>query len=279
MAKQARFFETRDGCRLAYETTGKGLPLILIHGWTFDRSIWSPQVSEFSQHYKTIIYDRRGYGESGGKIDLRKDPDDLTDLLDHLAIDSACIHGMSQGGRVALRFTINRPDRVKAVILQCAPLDGYVVPKAYEKDQIPLAQYAIFAKNGDIEAVRDGWMDHQLMQIPTSSLAVKKQVRKIVDRYSGEDLAENITDSMEFPINIAENLHKIKIPTLIIEGTEETSLAIDIAHRLHEGIQGSIKTVIPGNGHLINLIEPEKYNQVVIDFLENYVVTECDNIG
>ncbi len=268
MTKNVQSLCTRDGCRLAYEITGEGLPLVLIHGWTFDRNIWSSQVFEFSQHYKTIIYDRRGYGESDGKLDLRKDLDDLTDLLDHLAIDSACIHGMSQGGRVALRYAITQPAKVKALILQCAALDGYVVPKAYEGGQIPLAHYSTLAKQGDIEAVRDGWMNHQLMKIPTSRSSLKKQVKKIVDRYSGDDLAENITESMAFPINIAENLQKITIPTLIIEGTEETAMTIDVANKLHEEIQGSKKTVITGNGHLINLIEPEKYNQAVIDFLQ-----------
>ena len=268
MTKNVQSLCTRDGCHLAYEITGKGLPLILIHGWTFDSKIWSSQVPEFGQHYQTITYDRRGYGESDGKPDLRKDLEDLNDLLNHLAINSAYLLGMSQGGRIALRYSITHPERVKALILQCAPLDGYD-PKGREKDQIPLAHYSTLAKQGQIDTVRDEWMNHPLMQIPSSKLSVKKQVREIINRYSGEDLTENIIERMAFTINIAKNLQQITMPTLIIEGNEETSLLKDVANKLHEGIQGSKKVFIKGNGHLINLIEPKKYNQAVINFLQS----------
>lgn len=268
MANHLQYLETKDGCRIAYEISGDGLPLLLIHGWTFDRTIWCSQVSEFNRYFKTIIYDRRGYGESDGKIDLRKDPDDIDDLLNHLAIDSASLLGMSQGGRVALRYTITRPERVRALILQCSPLDGYVPSKIYEKDQIPLNQYSDIAKQGRIDTVRDKWMNHPLMLIPASRKSVKNYVREIVNRYTGEDLAGNIMELMAFPINIAEKLQQITVPTLIIRGDEETPLAIDIANKINEGIQGSKKVVIKGNGHLINLIEPEKYNRTIIDFLQ-----------
>jgi pimeloyl-ACP methyl ester carboxylesterase len=269
LTQQTKYFDTRDGCHIAYEITGEGQPLVLIHGWTFNRTIWAPQVSEFSQHYKTITYDRRGYGESDGNIDLRKELDDLNDLLDHLEIKVANIIGMSQGGRIALRYTLTRQENVKTLVLQCAPLDGYVVQKANEGEQIPLEQYISFAEKGDIKSVRDGWMNHQLMDVPSSKSSVKKRLREIVDSYSGEDLG-NIMEQMVFPINVAENLQQIEVPTLIIQGNKETSLAMDIANTIFERINGSKKIVIPGNGHLINLLEPKKYNKAVLDFLDKY---------
>ena len=106
------------------------------------------------------------------------------------------------------------------------------------------------------------------MHIPASNLSAKKQVREIINRYSGENLAADIIEQFAFPINIAESLNKITMPTLIIEGSEETSWLKDIANKLQEGIQASKKIVITGGGHLINLIAPEKYNQAVIDFLK-----------
>ena len=263
-----QYLETRDGCRLAYEISGDGFPLVLIHGWTFDRNIWSAQLPAFSKYFKTILYDRRGYGKSGGKIDLGKDLDDLDDLLNHLAINCTCIVGMSQGGRVTLRYAITRPGKVKAMVLQCAPLDGYIPAKGYEDDHIPLNYYSKLASQGNIEAVRNAWMDHQLMKIPTDKPSVEKHIREIVNRYSGDDLTNSIMEQMEFPVNIAENLDQIKIPTLIIQGDEETLMIIDVANKLFEGIQASKKILIKGNGHLINLIEPGQYNKAVIEFLQ-----------
>jgi pimeloyl-ACP methyl ester carboxylesterase len=152
--------------------------------------------------------------------------------------------------------------------LQCSHLDGYV-PKANEKDQVPLTHYSNLAKQGQIDTVRDEWMNHPLMHIPTSNLALKKQVREIINCYSGEDLTDDMTERMAYPINISENLQQITIPTLIIEGSEETAMLKDVANKLHDSIYGSKKIVITGGGHLINLIEPEKYNRAVIDFLQS----------
>ena len=268
MGNQVQYLDTRDGCRLAYIEQGKGLPLVLIHGWTFDKNIWSSQLPVLGQYFRTITYDRRGYGESSGAIDISRDLDDLDDLLNHLAIEKTCLLGMSQGGRVALRYAITRPEKLIALILQCAPLDGYIPPKSYEHDHIPLNLYSNYAKQGDIQSVRNAWMDHQLMKIPPDKKSVERHVREIVNRYSCVDLAGDIMDNMAFQINIADNLGNIKVPTLIIQGDEETPMIIDVANKLNEGIQGSKKILIKGNGHLINLIEPEQYNQAVINFLK-----------
>lgn len=265
--KQAQFLDTRDGYRLAYEIAGEGLPLVLIHGWTFDRTMWEQQVPELSQHFKTVIYDRRGFGESNGKPEIRKELDDLNDLLDHLDMDRACILGMSQGGRIALRYTIIHPERVQAVILQGVSLDGYA-PASRLEDRIPLDHYSSLTKQGKIKTVREEWMKHPLMHIPTPNSSVKKQVRKIICRYSGEDLTDDLTEQMAFQINISERLHQISIPTLLIEGRDEISALKDVANKLQQDIKGSKKIIIDGGGHLISFIEPEKYNLAVIDFLK-----------
>jgi pimeloyl-ACP methyl ester carboxylesterase len=268
MAKNTQSFKTRDDCRLVYEIKGEGYPLVLIHGWTFDRTMWSMQVPELSQHFTTITYDRRGCGESEGKPDLRKEVDDLKDLLDHLAIDSTAIIGMSQGGRVTLRFSMMHPERVKAIIIQGAPLDGFVPNSSNEKDKIPLDHYSMLANKGEIKTVRDEWLKHPLMHIPTPNPSLKRLVRKIVNRYSGEDLIGNMKEQMAFPINIAEKLDQITLPTLIIEGKEEVSALKEVDDKLLDGIQGSKKIVIAGGGHLISFIQPKKYNQAVIEFLK-----------
>ena len=66
-----------------YEITGAGAPLVLIHGWAQDLTIWDDQVREFSKHYRVLRYDRRGYGKSTGNADASADPMDLRILLTH----------------------------------------------------------------------------------------------------------------------------------------------------------------------------------------------------
>ncbi|MEQ8427805.1 MAG: alpha/beta hydrolase [Gammaproteobacteria bacterium] len=261
-----RSFTTRDGVKIRYEVSGKGEPLLLIHGWTFNRHMWSEQIPDFQKHYKTITYDRRGCGESDGGSDLRLEAEDLRELLDHLQIDRTFLLGMSQGGRIALRFAYLYPERVKALILQCAPLDGYK-PAIKSADQIPIQDYAQLVADGKIDAVRKQWLQHPLMAIPADKPDIAEKIKAIINCYSGSDLQCGINERMAFPVNLAENLDQIKAATLLIVGDKETDTLKDVTDKLLNGIRGSKKVVINGGGHLINLIKPALYNKAVLEFL------------
>src|SRR3970040_366100 len=102
---------------ISYEITGSGAPLVLIHGWAQDLTIWDDQVREFSRQFRVLRYDRRGYGHSTGHADESADPDDLRILLDSLGIRTAYILGLSAGSDAALNFSVTFPNRVSAVIL------------------------------------------------------------------------------------------------------------------------------------------------------------------
>jgi len=109
-----------------YEITGEGAPLVLIHGWSQDLTIWDGQVRDFARNYRVIRYDRRGYGKSTGDSDQTADPDDLRILLDSLGVRAAYILGLSAGSRAALNFAVAFPDRVKGLVLYGqAPIPGF----------------------------------------------------------------------------------------------------------------------------------------------------------
>ena len=57
-------FKTRDGVKLAFEETGHGTPVVLIHGWTCDRSYFAPQRDHFARAHRVVSVDLRGHGES-----------------------------------------------------------------------------------------------------------------------------------------------------------------------------------------------------------------------
>ena len=90
---------------IRYEVTGLGSPLVLIHGWAQDLSIWDREVPVFAREYRVIRYDRRGYGRSTGHADPSADPADLRGLLRHLNIRSAPVRGLTTGAARAPRLT------------------------------------------------------------------------------------------------------------------------------------------------------------------------------
>ena len=101
----------RDG-RLYLEKTGEGPPLLMIHGWPLDHHIFDAQVAGLKNDLMILRYDRRGFGKSDAPPDLVREVDDIDALLDAMGIESAHVLGMSQGGRIALRYAVTRPARV-----------------------------------------------------------------------------------------------------------------------------------------------------------------------
>jgi len=114
------------GTGLAYEVTGDGPAVVLVHGFGLDMRMWEPQVEHLAARYRVIRYDCRGFGASGAF-----DPavpythaGDLVALLDHLAIGEAVLAGLSFGGRVVLQTALAAPARVRGLVLLDAVLDG-----------------------------------------------------------------------------------------------------------------------------------------------------------
>ena len=116
----------RPGARLAYEVTGDGPAVVLVHGFGLDRRMWDPQAEHLAARFRVVRYDCRGFGASGPF-----DPavpythaGDLVALLDHLAIGDAALVGLSFGGRVVLQAALAAPARVRGLVLLDAVLDG-----------------------------------------------------------------------------------------------------------------------------------------------------------
>src|SRR2546428_471561 len=108
---------TRGGVRLAYEETGTGLPVILIHGFPFSHQMWRPQ-APLARTVRLITPDLRGFGESEGTpSSLDELADDLQALVEHLGLTSAVFGGFSMGGYVLFRYLARHADRAKAVLL------------------------------------------------------------------------------------------------------------------------------------------------------------------
>lgn len=108
----------RDGVRLAYWDAGSGFPVVFIHGTATSGEIWSADLSELASHYRFIVYDRRGYGDSSISSESWADhANDAIGLIEALAAAPATLIGYSAGSIIALDLALRRPDLVAGVIL------------------------------------------------------------------------------------------------------------------------------------------------------------------
>src|SRR5689334_23255958 len=112
----------RDGVNIYYEVHGSGPPLILTHGYSSTSGMWQGQIAALSRHYKLVLWDMRGHGQS----DYPDDPAaysealtvaDIAALLDQVGAASAIIGGLSLGGYMSLAFYRAHPERVRALLI------------------------------------------------------------------------------------------------------------------------------------------------------------------
>ena len=128
-ATQSGFAEV-NGARLYYEVAGQGHPLVLTHEGIGDSSMYDDQFGAFTQKYKTIRYDMRGFGQSSVPSAPFSYSEDLYGLLRFLGIEQAHVLGMSMGGAVTIDFTLSHLEMVSALVLAGSALGGFDDPDA-----------------------------------------------------------------------------------------------------------------------------------------------------
>ena len=118
-------FVELEGGRIYVEVDGEGHPLLLIHGGLGSLRMWDRQVPAFSERYRVIRYDTRGFGRTQTDDVAFVNLDDAVAVLDHVEARSAYVVGQSRGASIALDLTIARPDRVDALVSVADGIGGY----------------------------------------------------------------------------------------------------------------------------------------------------------
>ena len=173
------------GARLAYEVTGAGPPVLLVHGFGLDMRMWDPQVEHLAGRFRVVRYDCRGFGASGPFDPAHgyTHAGDLLALLDHLSIGQAVLAGLSFGGRVVMQAALAAPARVRGLALLDAVLDGVSWdPESAEA----LDEASRQARARGMLAGRAAWLAHPLFAAARQRPAVASALAAMVAGYPGQ---------------------------------------------------------------------------------------------
>ena len=105
-----------NGARIYYEVEGEGPDLTLIHAGVAHLRMWDAQVAAWSDRYRVIRYDTRGFGRTTCEDVPYSNVDDLRAVLDALGVGQTHLLGLSRGGMIALDFSVAHPDRVRSLV-------------------------------------------------------------------------------------------------------------------------------------------------------------------
>ena len=254
---------THAGVRLAYEETGTGLPVILLHGFPFSHQMWRPQ-APLARAARLITPDLRGFGESGGTpASLDELADDLHALVEHLRLPAVVFGGFSMGGYVLFRYLARHADRAKAVLLLDTRAEADT-PEGRQRRYDSIARIEVDGPAGYLD-------DFVKLVVATKTLESRpdlvKTVRELMETRRTPSLVGGLRAMAQRP-DSTPVLSSIRVPTLIVVGEDDKATPVSSARTMHEAIPGSRLVIIPEAGHVSNLEQPEPFNAALRDFLQ-----------
>lgn len=251
-----------NGERLYYEVSGEGPAIIFLHSLGSSSHAWRKQKEHLQSEYKVILLDRRGHGKSShnGSISIDTGVDDVEALLDHLQVERVHIAGLSMGGTEALRFYERHSERVRSLILcdtfAMLPPDRVEERLASLRQRLAAAgSMAQFARN----YVQDTFQPHTPAEVKEEMASVLGSMQE--SSYLAAAVAV-------YQANVGHVPETVKVPTLILVGEEDDRTTPEfMREQLASKIPQASFHVIPQAGHIVNLDQPERFNQLLTEFL------------
>jgi len=242
--------------------------IVFIHGYPYDHLMWDEQVKAFSKNYYCIRYDIRGLGSSpagDGQFTIEMFVDDLEKIIDELKIDKPVLCGLSMGGYISLR-TIERMEEKFSGLILCdtkslADDNNGKLKRAEGIKNINEKGKEIFVE----EFVRNCFAENFIKDFPNEYekvLARSKQTSAVGLKGCLLAMAGR-TDTTGY-------LQQIKIPALVVCGSEDKLTPPAVMKSMSEQIKNSEFIVVEDAGHMTPVEKPEIVNTAINDFLTKH---------
>jgi pimeloyl-ACP methyl ester carboxylesterase len=247
-----------------YIDEGSGDAVLLLHGFPFDRTMWQSQIDVLSSNgFRAIAPDLLRPEEPGPAHTMDEMARQAAALLDQLQIKSCVICGLSMGGYVAFEFAQLFPSRTRALVLA-----GTRAPADNEQEKAAREQQATTMLRAGMVPIAVATLSKLLA--PTTLAEKPEVVARVRKMILGTDprAATAAQRGMAVRRSYTDDLGRIKVPTLIVVGRDDSIRPVSDAEFMHQGIQGSQLNVIDDAAHLTNMEQAGIFNKVVLNFLE-----------
>lgn len=255
---------------VSYVDEGAGPPVLLVHGFPLDHSMWDAQIAALAASGRVIAPDLRGFGRSAVApgdaergIMMEDYADDLVELLDQLAVHEPVVFvGLSMGGYIGWQFTRKHGGRVRALV-QC---DTRAIADNDEARAGRIKSAESVAKTGSGK-VADA-MEPKLFAAATLEKRpeIVAATRKVMESTSPAGIAAAQRGMAARP-DVTSFLPTIKVPTLVIVGEHDVISSAAEMKTIADAIPGAEYVVIPRAGHMTTVEEPVAVNAALSAFI------------
>jgi pimeloyl-ACP methyl ester carboxylesterase len=251
---------------MAFIDEGSGLPLLLVHGFPLDHSMWKYQLDEFAQHCRVIAPDLRGFGRTtatAGTTTMEQMADDLNDLLDALGIHEQILFcGLSMGGYIGWQFARKYENRLKALIA----CDTRVIADS--------AEQAASRRELADRVLREGPSPVAETMLPKLFSGQTQErrpdlvqaTRQVILGSKPEGIAAALRGLAERP-DMTEFVTKLEVSTLVIVGEHDAISSREEMEGIAESMPNAAWVVVPHAGHMSPLENPEVFNEALREFI------------
>lgn len=259
-------YTTNAGTKIYWEEHGSGEPLLLIMGLGYPHQMWHRTVPAVSAHYRTILFDNRGVGDSDvpeGPYAIATMADDARCVLDAAGVDRAHVYGISMGGMIAQEFALRYPSRVRKLVLGCTSPGGPNVVRAEAAVNEVLMNRGKMTMEDAMEASVPIVYDvHTPRERIEEDLAIRRKNYPTPAGYTNQLMGILAWQSWD-------RLASITAPTLVIHGSSDRLVPPGNGELIAGKIPAAKWIVIPNASHIYPTDQPERSNAEVLSFLSS----------
>ena len=264
---------TADGVELYYEETGAGTPICFVHEFAGDFRSWESQVRFFSRRHRCIAFNARGYPPSGvpdpDAYSQDRARDDVIAILDALGIDRAHIVGCSMGAFATVHVGLHAPQRARSLTAAGVGYGALAPAQAAFR-----AESRSLADDIDARGIVPFALSYSSGSSGRTAFADKDprghaEFARMLGEHSAEGSARTMRGvQAQRPAftELEDQLRRLTVPLMIVAGDEDEP-SLDASLFLKRSVPPAALAVFPKTGHAMNLEEPDRFNQLLADFL------------
>jgi pimeloyl-ACP methyl ester carboxylesterase len=251
---------------LAVNDEGPGSPVVFVHGFPLDHSLWDEQVAALSANYRCIAPDLRGFGQSQvvpGTATMDQMADDLAELLDKLGVsEPVALCGLSMGGYVAWQFWLRHRTRLRRLIL-CDTRAAADAPEAAQARYEMAAKVLLEGSGAIWETMKPRLFAPGTLQHHPELVA---RFEHVVRNNPPVGIAAALRGMAVRP-DLTDRLAEIDVPTLLIVGEHDAISTPREMATIAQRIRGSQLVQIEAAGHLAPAENSAAVNKALAEFL------------
>lgn len=243
---------SRDGVPVVYDSMGSGRPLVLIHGWSCDRSFWDDQRKAFGDDFRVIALDLGGHGASGQNRQawpITAFGEDVATVVTALDLRDVILVGHSMGGDAAISAAQILDDRLSGVVM-VDTYKSFALPRTAEQVEQAVAPF-----RADFGATTRTFVEGMF-----TSHIDRKIVERVVTTMASRPphiAVSAIEGSLAYGRTITEQIRRVKVPVVAINADDAPT---DIASLSGSGVE---VVVVPHTGHFLMMEDPPRFNAVL----------------